>query len=832
MTLTLGCALLAGGCDSTADLARPAGENSASGPSTGPSAGSGTAARILNDTLAAYQKLEHYSDSGRVVLSYQFDGKPIADVAPMSVAFDRTGRLGIRAYMVSAGPDKDRWHVRIANDFEAPLGEQLLSRKLSDKLTFETISEDPILEEYLSAGLVGMPPQLPLLLSREPLRNIVDDRTQLSVVGSIARDGKPCTVLELKRDDKGVRWWIDSRDLLVRRIELPRAALPPAMLADKRISDVHLTIELDEVRTDNVDWDKWRVTAAPKDKLVRRFVLPPPSGDSRFGKTLPAFDLDPATEGPVHHSGAEAGAGRIQVLLWAADHPACKLTWQQIQAVLKDLPTESLAKISPVMIWAEPEAPAEGGYTKLKSEWQVNEPIYRDSRAVGRDIFGIQEAPSVVVIDSKHRLQYFQQRAGSSLSVDLKNLLTQLLSGQDPSGIVATLAQEAHRRYQAELWQSRAVDALPENFHKPIAYSPAFVKFEELQRIQSRERIVALGMDRGQSIWSLLEDGGLQQTDLAGKVLSRFSLAWKPGASASVRMQISGDEKSIALIAADDAVVHLVDTKSKSDTSVDLGERGTVVDFRWIESNTAASQTTSQLAVITDRKHVLLIDPKQTSPLSGRSEAQPLAILPALPANTNAATNAGNTSLAVNSKGSVILADGRIEPMLTEPGDRNGAQGIAVRPVSKVTSPSAADKESVPVKPNHTAFAPDVGPWSIWQDGSRTAILARGKLNEDEPAVFMLNDDLLPIWHAPLPISSESGWMPDAAARHPVTGKLIWITVQPRRTLHLFSEDGRLADHAQFDQTIVGTTLIPIGNELQLIVAHPNAIVRYRVSMP
>jgi len=95
--------------------------------------------------------------------------------------------------------------------------------------------------------------------------------------------------------------------------------------------------------------------------------------------------------------------------------------------------------------------------------------------------------------------------------------------------------------------------------------------------------------------------------------------------------------------------------------------------------------------------------------------------------------------------------------------------------------------------------------------------------------VFLLDEQLRQLWHAPLPISEQADSFCAGVAHDPISGQPLWVVAQPNSTLHFFRADGGLVDHCQLEEPVRGLAAVPSGNELHLWVAHPEKLVRYRL---
>ena len=190
---------------------------------------------------------------------------------------------------------------------------------------------------------------------------------------------------------------------------MPSAHLTPEMLVDSNITNTQLTIELPGIKTNTaIDWKRFEITVPSEAKLVTRFVpAPPPMQLDRMGAKLPAFRLQ-NPDGLPAFSSAATPSNKITVFAWMADHPACKETAAQMRQIAATMAASPLAdRIQFVSVWAEPNPAAGTTFASLAEDWKLCGDLVLDSDAVGRDLFGIREAPTLVVIDGQNRLQIF-----------------------------------------------------------------------------------------------------------------------------------------------------------------------------------------------------------------------------------------------------------------------------------------------------------------------------------------------------------------------------------------------------------------------------------------
>lgn len=812
-----------GGCDRTAEIAEKdrAPQRVGKLVTTNSESVDRTAVAWLEKSAAAYAKATTYEDSARVVLSYKFDGKPTQDVAPLSVAYESPNRIGMKAYQVQAGSTANRFRLRVRNESSsgapAPLTKQVISRELPKQLTMPWLLADQVAVNHWAAGLAGSPPQLELLLGQAPFRALLDGATEVALDGHGNESGQSYQIVKIVRGQARYRLWISATTSLLRRIELPTATLPPAMLSDDQIAEIHLSIELDDPRVGTrIDWSKWEVPVQPLDQLVRYLVLPPQSEiDTRLGKALPAFRLPASEPGKMNwDTSAAAGLGKVQVLIWLADHPSCRATHDQLVLALSRIPAPVRDRIAPVVVWAEAEPPKGMTFSSLKQQWQIDAPIVLDNGEIGRDILTIAEAPAIVVLDGKHRLQFMQQRGNPLLADILPDMLGRLVKGENLAQAAIDHVHLQEDRFIAGLWQSRASDCVVGAFTQPTSYAPALVKLEELNSLPIKESIIGFQADATRNLWLLRGDGKLLQLNPGGKVERELSSGLENASTSAatkspVRMAFDDATKFVALSCEQGDRLIVLELATQRASAIELSKQS-LTDFRWLDTPAGV-----RLAAITSSGKTLLIDPTRLEQHSGQSNQAPLALLPRV------------AEEAITS-GYVILSDGRIEPLIVQ--DEGGAKATALGQAASMSLKSKdADASVTNSILKQLQFHPARGPWIQWRDAKHSLTLARGWLASDEPAMYVLDDKLQQLWHAPLSIQAGAEIYGASVALDPISQQPMWVVATAASTLHFFRADGQLVDDCLLASSPRGVALVPVGQELKLWVAMRDKLIEYRL---
>ncbi len=826
----LACALVA--CDSTSETARKA-RQAQNDPSTGfvaTTSSPATATDLLTQSIATYRRLSSYQDEGFVSLKYSIDGQPVQDKVPLSVAWSRDGKLGLRAYEVWAGPRGDRWHLKIDRP-ERPFVEQVLSRDVPSTVTYDWLLDDPFVGEALAAGPTGFPAQLHLLLGEAPFSRLLTSDTKVSFQPSASIDGRACQVVLIEKGTAKYSVWVDRASLLIRRIIYPQENLPQELLQDSRLTGVQLSVEMQSAEANaHINWTRFYPEFEHGSRFVTHFVPPEHELDTRgLDQTLPAFELL-ATDGTVAMESIVTNArGKTLAMMWLADHPASKLAIEQMTLAkenLRKLDAEAAKKVEFISVWAQPSPPAEMSYEQLRKEWNIPGTLVVDSVAMGRDLLNVMEAPTLVVLDAANRLQIREERANPMLGDLLPQLLVRCTQGENLAAQAIERSKIAKLRSTVELQKARAIDDIAGSW-RAHNYPPVNARLTEISRLSLTSPPITTTTDRDSLVWQLTLDGHIYVQSPLGDTKRRIDTPWQLRAGTAYRMELSGDGRYIALATNDGvsksdssalpeqgALVQLFRIKTQKNQTVGLSQHGAITDFCWLS---VQGSDQPRLAVAMEEGQMVLLDPQNRDQLSGQCSSRPMAFL------VNSYKPVG---------GDVVLESGSVEPLLLG----SPTSATLARSVAFSLPPSATGKST-----QRLDFQPSNGPWFAatsgkqnvsvdGQAGDSTDVLARGWLAKNEPALFMLDSELNRRWHYRLPVGNyESPWPLASQGIDPVSGTTVWAILDSQQSVHLLRHDGQATDHFGVGEKVRGIALTPDGDRLLLRIVQPTQSTIYQL---
>lgn len=808
------------GCDQTqAQRNRP----STDGP-TATTQSDPAAAALLEEVVRCYRQLTHYQDNGQVVLRYRFEGRWEQDRAPMQVAVDRPQRrLAFSVYSLRAGPHGDRFYLR-CEDQDPRIHGQLISRKLPDRLTLDWLLSDPIVAEKLGAGLAGFPLQLNLLLDDQPLQRLIDGAV-IRLVGSQTLDGTRMTVIVVQRPEGEYRMWIDPRTFLVHRVRFPMAHLDAQMRQDQRVSEIELALEIPQIVTERaVDWKPLALQPRSGEMRVVRFVPRPAAAqDPWTGRSPPAFRLDSPLGRPAFRSDQVTGKDGL-VLLWLADHPASRAAAMWLSQLAAELRAEGLAdRFELVSVWAEPGPPPSMTFPHLVEAWKMPGTVAIDREAVGRDLFGILAAPSLVVLDRRGKVQARVVQWGQIETFPLVDFLRQLAGGQDMAAEAERKRAVLEQRFAAEVRLMASADATMGSDDVP-PHRPAWIQAEPIENHPITPPATVASWDAHGDFYWLAGDGQLyRRRHRSGEVEMRPTAPWI--SSAPTRLTIAPSQRFALLIRDLEKRAAVVDLQGGEGENAVAPLPGPVVGACWLSAASASAES-DRLLVVTAEGDIGVWTPttghhrryQSMSTVRALIEPSSATALPRLLLHSGDVVmpevGGGDTPAAV----ATLAAADRHQLVSTgQPSEHpSSSHGRRLLPVGKVGVELAA--------------------WLAmpWRAGSHDWLVLPGMLAPEEMALYLLDHQYQPQWHYRVPAAAfERGPIfTSGSVEDPASGLPCWAIVDRWGVIYIVRRDG-LVDHFKPAEkgAVRAVRLVSANKSLRLELAYADGLDAYRIEL-
>jgi outer membrane lipoprotein-sorting protein len=172
----------------------------------------------LHELANKYHAAQTYADTGEIVITTEVEGKEdVSQPLPFSVAFQRPSKLRLHAFDATVITDGDEIKAAIGK-----MSDQVFMSSIDDRLHYEdVVSCDELLGEALGGGMELIIPQLALLLSKNPVGELLPSTTGIFFETDETWDGEMCHRVrgECGGGLEKTTFWISAESGLLRRIE-------------------------------------------------------------------------------------------------------------------------------------------------------------------------------------------------------------------------------------------------------------------------------------------------------------------------------------------------------------------------------------------------------------------------------------------------------------------------------------------------------------------------------------------------------------------------------------------------------------------------------------
>lgn len=421
-----------------------------------------TANELVERVRAAYRDSSIYGDRGMLVLSYTLQGTPQQERHPLSTVFDRSTACDLQTFALRSHWSGGMQQIAVFDPTTQNLGGQIVVR---DGVEFGEQCQwpnDTILKHFASGraevplaatGGASDPEQwltsLPLALARDAKQQpwFLGERELLD---TSFLDGRECYRLKVASPAGRCLVWIDVKEYLVLRVELPMSLLDADLMAKGGVTDPRLVLDLGDAQWSITELEE-RLSFAPAEdaKRVTRFVsLPTPFPSETVGRRPENAQLASVQGALIPTASFEGGS---TALFWFSSDPICKEPLRQFaQLASRNSSTRFLA------ICTDPPANlTQAALESLLRDWQVDPRIVaRDPNQAGKSSFDIRLLPTMEVLGDDGRVQFYKIIEDGQVATELAAVLDRLAQGHD----IATEMRDEYRNY-ITLYESQLLEA-------------------------------------------------------------------------------------------------------------------------------------------------------------------------------------------------------------------------------------------------------------------------------------------------------------------------------------------------------------------------------------
>jgi hypothetical protein len=391
---------------------------------------------VLEAMAAAYRTAKTYQDNGTVRLTAQSGSKKLDEKHDFSVAFVRPNKIHLDVYGVRIRCDGHDYHAFIGD-----MPGQIVEKDAPAKLDIKNLYGDPILVRTIAlGGPAASPPQPLLLLENKALDFILAgaETPVLSEPGEI--EGRKCFRVQIPRPEGGVTFWIDQKNLVLRRIMLSTEALRPS-LAQKLGGEVESSSLVADFTGAALD-EKVSPVAFQfemprgEDVRVEKYFIPAHPGQLA-GKKTPAFKF---TDDAGRTVTPESLTGKIAVMhFWSPEQGDASQILLDMQKIYDGYKDDKNVAIFSVCL--DGESLDKKAMEEMRQSLNLHLPIYRDLEKNTPDY---KYYDVVFILGPYGVVQDYELVADANLLPTLQRKIEGAIAGQ-------SLAEDAQRRYQQDM---------------------------------------------------------------------------------------------------------------------------------------------------------------------------------------------------------------------------------------------------------------------------------------------------------------------------------------------------------------------------------------------
>jgi outer membrane lipoprotein-sorting protein len=382
-----------------------------------------TAQEVLGAMVAAYKGARSYADQGVLVMRGQSGDQPREDRGNYQMALVRPNKLRMQIDNGIVICDGEKLSATAAS-----IPGQILRHPAPEVITVESIYSD----HFLAGAMMRMPAQtfswLPLqallLLADDPLKTLLYENEELSLLDAENFDERPCYRVQIFGPRGRGVFWIDQETYVLRRFDFPIQPVQ-ALVGDGQVQGLTLTAAFQRAQL-NVELDpKAFQFEVPADvKYVENLA---PAGFHLLGQPVGEFQFVDPQGDPVTRESLNGKVGVIDI--WATQYPPCRPVLQEVARTYRDFKENERVVFMAASI-DEPNI-TNDTLREVLADWQAELPIVRDPTKQAFTTFGVTGVPTTILIGSDGRVQVYQQGGDPGMAAELTRAIESLLAGRD-----------------------------------------------------------------------------------------------------------------------------------------------------------------------------------------------------------------------------------------------------------------------------------------------------------------------------------------------------------------------------------------------------------------
>ena len=747
---------------------------------------------LFRSAFAAYRSAESYRDAAELVIRDVQTPDAVAIRAPLAVQWQRPNQITFSAYDLRVESSTRDLYTNISNPDAGPLTQQVTKKRLPTNLTLDWLLSDPLTRQYASSGPAGIPPQLPLLLATSEWEQLVD-QAEIRIVGLEEFDGVNCQVVSATSGRSTYVFWIDPTENLFRKVQFPSETLPVELLQNNSQDRFEFGIEFLDASFSSVARNEPTLTDRRFATLRHWVLAPAPLPTTMLGQSL----LDLQLPGP-----AEVGNYRladrvepISIFFWLDNGAASRATIQLAMKWVERAPEAIRSQVELVAVGTSIDQRNDLAVEMGSLGWPGK--IAFDDGRLGSSI-GVTEAPSMMILDERATLQFFEERHNTRLIQLLDDILPRILDGFDLAAEIRSVYDDDMARYHSHLYTAAASTQRFEELPAITAFPTASVKLERTKTTSLTTPLVSAEFERADRLprlWGITETGTVVEINSTAEPEILVDLGQNMSANAAWRVLPANTSEPQLLVSSDTTSQAWIVTNEDA-RPIALANGESILSAYWVPGGDTEGAPVLIGASSAGRQFAIETSDYAETNLSNRS------IVGIAPIMSNEPSVVGYQQFDAN--GQVYVIDA-----FTPDADR------------------LAESRSYMWQLD---FKPKAARYFAAADAERAYVAVQGERGEDGASfLIVLNDRNETLWE--LPIADRDSRIADSGFDE-VSSQLVWAVLSPSQVLHLIRADGAWRDSISWAEPILAANINQDSGQLYLTVVFRDRIEDFAMTLP
>ncbi|MDO4583274.1 MAG: redoxin domain-containing protein [Planctomycetia bacterium] len=496
-------------------------------------------APILEGMVQAYRNAKTYRDNGEIHIFWTREGKNWERKVPYRTNLERPNQILIQVNDTLISADgTDFWA------YTPKMPGMIIRRKCPAEIHLEDLLCDR--EIYLNLTDVEtnrfsfLPAPLLLLLAEKPLETFFYgiQRQDISLLETQKIGDTPCYRISTKREEEETIFWIDQKDYVLRRVELPVEMLKEKAPSGADPQSLHLSLEFQNAELNGPGGSVSTTLALPQN--VREVTNYMPRQLEFLGKPSPSFTFT-TLEGKKITSESLKGKN-VVLLFWASHGDSGKLLLEQLEKVAKTFPSQ--ADVVFLAVNVESSSTTDQSLAATQNRLGSSVQVVRDQDGQMLRQFHSGGSLALFLLDAQGVVQAFDTDYHPHFGKMLEYRLQRMLQGKAVYPEVIRQMEKMQQDYvesihrwiengifldQVDLTQATVPEARISPSSEPVAF-----KKEELWKtseVRTPGTILVIPRKEGASdqVFVLENGGTITELDAEGKILGRQELSLEPG---------------------------------------------------------------------------------------------------------------------------------------------------------------------------------------------------------------------------------------------------------------------------------------------------------------